>query len=370
MLQRLYIHNYRCLENFEFKLGDTHSALLIGKNGSGKSTVASVMRIFQQIGRGVSRVGNLVSPTDFSMGRSEAPMRFELEVVLNERTFAYSLALELPDRFRELRLIEEQLVVDGVIAFDRTQASVSFPLKSADGAKFNIDWHIVALPVIMDQSLVSSLSEIKRWLARMIILAPIPGLMKGESTDESLEPEKSAENFANWLTGLLAQFPSSYSTINNHLSDVMPDFAEFKNQPTGKDAKSLVMTFMAGKEALELPFDALSDGEKCTFLCAVVLAANKAYGPLFTFWDEPDNFMTLAEVRHFIIGLRKGFQTKGLLIVTSHNPETIRSFAAEDTYVLQRKSHLEPTQIRKVAELPLSPEGDIVRSIIGGELDA
>ena len=39
MLQRLYIHNFRCLQNFEFKPGEASSALLIGKNGSGKSTL-------------------------------------------------------------------------------------------------------------------------------------------------------------------------------------------------------------------------------------------------------------------------------------------------------------------------------------------
>ena len=40
MLQRLYIHNFRCLENFEFKPSDASSALLIGKNGAGKSMLA------------------------------------------------------------------------------------------------------------------------------------------------------------------------------------------------------------------------------------------------------------------------------------------------------------------------------------------
>jgi DNA repair exonuclease SbcCD ATPase subunit len=55
MLERLYVHNFRCLENFEFKPGDEPSMLLIGKNGSGKSTLANALAVFQRIGRGISR---------------------------------------------------------------------------------------------------------------------------------------------------------------------------------------------------------------------------------------------------------------------------------------------------------------------------
>jgi predicted ATPase len=45
MLQRLYVHNYRCLENFELNLKDMPSALLIGKNGVGKSAIAFINKI-------------------------------------------------------------------------------------------------------------------------------------------------------------------------------------------------------------------------------------------------------------------------------------------------------------------------------------
>ncbi len=56
MIQRLYVHNYRCLENFELNLKGQQSALLIGKNGVGKSTIASVLEVFQSVSRGVNGV--------------------------------------------------------------------------------------------------------------------------------------------------------------------------------------------------------------------------------------------------------------------------------------------------------------------------
>ena len=92
MIQRIYVHNFRCLENFELKLGRLSSALLIGKNGSGKSTLRKVLEILQSIarqsiGQGENRVGKLVDPKDFACGRSNVPMRFEIEVLLNRALY-------------------------------------------------------------------------------------------------------------------------------------------------------------------------------------------------------------------------------------------------------------------------------------------
>ena len=35
MIDRIYVHNYRCFENFTLDLTDRGSVLVIGKNGSG-----------------------------------------------------------------------------------------------------------------------------------------------------------------------------------------------------------------------------------------------------------------------------------------------------------------------------------------------
>jgi len=124
--------------------------------------------------------------------------------------------------------------------------------------------------------------------------------------------------------------------------------------------------FAANAARLVVNFDDLSDGEKCFFLCAVVLAANKAYGPLFCFWDEPDNYLSLSEVGHFILSLRRSFQNGGQIIVTSHNDEAIRKFAEENTWVLDRKSHLEPTLIKLLEDIPVS--GDLINALICGDI--
>ena len=85
MLRRLYIHNFRCLENFELPISNQSSVLLIGKNGVGKTTVGLGLEILQRIARGTNRVGDLVKSTD--LRRADAPVRFEVEVELSNNVY-------------------------------------------------------------------------------------------------------------------------------------------------------------------------------------------------------------------------------------------------------------------------------------------
>lgn len=367
MLQRLYVHNFRSLENFELKPGGIPSALLIGKNGSGKSTIAAALEIFQHIGRGINRVGQLVQTKDFAHGRSDVPMRFEIEVELAGKPYHYILALELPEKFKELRILEEKILVSGEPIYSRKEAQVSLHGNSHNrDAQFFLDWHLIALPVIQVRSETDPLHIFKTWLSRAIILSPIPSLMNGNSSEETLEPKRNGSNLGEWLSGLLGRYPAAYTEIAGYLRQVMPDISEFRNDPIGKDAKSMNVHFLEKSASLIVNFDDLSDGEKCFFLCAVVLAANKTYGPLFCFWDEPDNYLSLSEVGHFIQSLRRAFQTGGQIIVTSHNEEAIRKFSHENTWVLDRKNHLEPTLIKLLEDLP--PTGDLINALICGDI--
>ncbi|GAB4299309.1 MAG: hypothetical protein Fur0025_38120 [Oscillatoriaceae cyanobacterium] len=367
MLQRLYVHNFRCLENFEITLKGLPSALLIGKNGSGKSTVGDALEVFQRIGRGINRIRDLVKPKDFARGRSDVPMRFEIEVLLEEKLYKYILALELPENFKELRIWEEQLLVGGEPIYSREQAQVTLHTTSRSReAQFMVDWHLVALPIIQEQSNTDPLRIFKTWLASILILAPIPTLITGASQGETLDIKKDASNFGEWISGLLSRYPAAYTQIDKYLRDVMPDIQEFLNESIGKDAKNMIVRFEANHANFRVDFEDLSDGEKCFFICAVVLAANK-YNPLFCFWDEPDNYLSLSEVGHFVMSLRRSFQGNSQILVSSHNEEAIRKFSSENTFVLDRKSHLEPTLVRLLDDITVT--GKLINALILGDIE-
>jgi predicted ATPase len=367
VIRRLYIHNFRCLENFELPLAGHSSVLLIGKNGAGKTTVGLALEILQRIAGGTNRVKDILKPKDFTRGREDVPMRFEIEVKLDARIYEYVIAFELPEQFKELRVLEEKLVVDGQPIYTRDLAQVHL-VKTGQNkeANFLIDWHLVALPIVQERSDTDPLHIFKQWVARILILRPVPSQILGDSDRETLQPNPQVTDFGAWFSGLLADAPSAYSTIDIYLNQVMPDFRDIKNPVVGTDSRSLQVQFSDDSGSLTLPFADLSDGEKCFMICALVLAANRAYNKTLCFWDEPDNYLALDEVGHFVLALRQAFQTGGQFIATSHNPEAIRSFSDENTLFLHRRSHLAPTTVRPVSELQI--HGDIVNALIRGDV--
>ena len=169
-------------------------------------------------------------------------------------------------------------------------------------------------------------------------------------------------------TRVLLRFPAAYSVLYDYLKSVIPDIGSFENVPRGERGKQLLVKFEheESERSLSVDFKQLSDGEKCFFLSALIIAANKVSGPVFCLWDEPDSHLSLPEVGHFMTHLRKMTNQRGQFVATSHHPETIRSFSDENTLVFSRKSHLEPTVVRTLAEL--SYNGDLIEALVRDEV--
>jgi ABC-type multidrug transport system ATPase subunit len=362
VIRRLYVHNFRCLENFELPISGHSSVLLIGKNGSGKTSVSHALEVLQKIARGTSEVDKLVKPKDLARGRTDVPMRFEIQIELDSTIYEYVIAFKSAEGLKELYVFEERLSAGGKILYAR-----GLPARLSQMTEtFYVDRRFVALP-IAQQLPNTPLPLFRQWLARMLILRPIPSLIHGDSEEESLEPNPDVTNFAAWFSALTGQYPAAYAKIDEYLKQVMRDLKDIQNPMIGKDARSLIVQFSNDLGNLKLSFEDLSDGEKCFMICALVLAANNAYGPLLCFWDEPDNHLAPDEVGHFVLALRKAFQSGGQFIATSHNPEAIRQFSDENTLVLYRKSHLEPTIVRPLSEIQVS--GDLVNALIRGDVE-
>ncbi|MBA3313777.1 MAG: AAA family ATPase [Planctomycetaceae bacterium] len=363
MIERLYVHNFRGLDNFTLDLGDRSSALLIGKNGAGKSTVLQSIKLFQSICRGSGRVGKLISETDFTQNRIDQPMRFELDLILNEKQFKYEIAFEWPDGFREARILDESLSRDGTAVFTRHQAQVQI----IGGSLFGLDWHVFGLPVINEPQ-GRSIQDVKTFFATMLLTAPIPANMSGFSEEPSVELQYDAKNIASCIRGLLEQKPAGYSIFDRYIKAIIPDFSSIEYVSRGERGKQLVVRFQdkESHQNLSVEFKSLSDGEKCFFLSAYIIASNAVGSPVICIWDEPDNHLSLSQVGYFITDLRKMSSRGGQFIATSHHPETIRKFSDETTLVLARRSHFEPTVVRPLAEF--NYDGDLVNALIRDEI--
>lgn len=369
MIERLYVHNFRCLESFTLDLAGQRSAVLIGRNGAGKSTVLQALEVFQKICRGPNRVREVIRARDFTRFDKSRPMRFEIDALLDDRRFTYSVSLEWPVDFHEARIAEERLLRNGDIVFDRQQAQVQL----AGRAPFGLDWHTFALPVINERPPERSIQDVKAFLANLILIAPVPQLIAGFSEEPATGLDRHALNYASCLRDMLQKKPKSYSKFEEFVQDVLPDFSSIENVDRGQEGGSqLIVTFEQKNPSQTLPlaFDVLSDGEKCFLISAYIAAANAVRSssdpPIVCVWDEPDNHLSLAEVAHFITALRKMSNLGGQFIATTHHPETIRSFSDDNTFVLSRRSHLEPTVVKLLNLIGYS--GDLIHALTRDEI--
>ncbi len=228
---------------------------------------------------------------------------------MSGRIFRYELAFELPQGFREIRVADERLCCGDDIVYSRSRSQVALNRNDAGtDARFVVDWHLVALPLIQAQSATDPVSVFRNWLANMLILQPIPSLITGGSSGESPLPSRDAVNPGAWFSELIAQSPAAYTHVDSYIRSVLPDFIDIQNPATGPESRQLMVQFKHPQGSTSLPFNVLSDGEKCLFIAALVIAASAVSKTVFCFWDEPDNYLALSEVSHFIIALRKYLQ--------------------------------------------------------------
>jgi hypothetical protein len=309
-------------------------------------------------------VDKLILPADFFLHDLSKPMRFEIVVVLSGKRYAYAISFDWPENFREARILEESLSVDGKSVFTRQQAQIQV----GTGTSFRLDWHVFALPVIDEKPPERTIRDLTKFLGSLVLIAPVPGSMTGFSEQPSSELEEDASNFASCFRGLMESDYSLITPFTEYIQSIIPDFSTIKPEDRGKDGKQYMVTFKKAdaQESLVVEFDALSDGQKCFLLSGYIVTSNAAGRPIVCMWDEPDNHLSISEVGQFVMGLRKMANRSGQFIASSHHPETIRKFSDETTIVLTRKSQVDPTLPKPLKEIGY--HGDLIDALIRDEV--
>jgi len=143
-------------------------------------------------------VRDLIGPKDLTRGRTDVPVRFQIEMGISGSVYEYTIAFALPEGLKEPRVSEERLTVD-----TRELAQVNLARTGQEQeAKVRIDWHLVALPIIQEQSPNDPLYIFRSQLALMLILRPVPSLIGGDSEEETPWTNPQSHRFwplALWL---------------------------------------------------------------------------------------------------------------------------------------------------------------------------
>lgn len=303
MITRLYIDNFRCFTNFEFRPMKPSPAIFIGTNGVGKTTLGRVLALLR----------------DFALGR-------DVSAYLNAQSIAYGRT----DRVVrcDVDFLEGGKRIYSRFEFDYLEGSPSWKLRSEAASCEDVPGD-------------EALKMTRDYFARLVVVKPHPEDMT--STVRAEEGEQLAydcHNLVSWLAIQQTRKPQIYADVCKYLALVFPDFMGYRYRQEGLNGTRLVCQFKTDAEALcEMDFAALSDGEKCQFLAAVLCAVNMSAGNLFCFWDEPDNYITTGEVAYLFPALCHAFLKGGQFWSTSHSESGILTYEDEETYVMGRRNH-------------------------------
>ena len=341
MLNRIYIDNYKCCVNLEVKFNAIN--LLLGDNGSGKSTVFEVLRKIQGLVSRGREVSDLFSIEDLTRWQTTTRQRFELELDGNDGRYKYELELEFDVARSTAYIRREKLFFSDKKLIDFNDGNVQLYLDDySTGPLYPSTLSrsaIGSLPVRLDNT---KLIWFKDRLKQFIIVQINPMNMESENKHETNFLEPQCRNFVSWYREI-SQNQGKAFEISSALKEVIDGFEYFKFDRVG-EARSILKVQISNSQ---YRFHELSDGQRT--LITLYSLIHYAQGQNFTLCiDEPENFVSLPEIQPWISTLYD-FCSDGELqtLLISHHPEYI-NYLAESVGLWFEREQDAPVRVNPV----------------------
>jgi predicted ATPase len=338
MLKRLYVDNYKCLVNFEVKLGDL--TLLLGPNGVGKSSVLDVVFALRQLLSGVAKLtdpGILPSST-LTRWQKLGLQVIELDVEIRGALLTYRLEIEHEAATRRARIRLEKLGTGNTSLFEFSQGEVHlYRDDGSPGPVFRTDWSESALARVAPVKDNKRLTTFLEFMRKMLICGLYPASFVAESASEDALLNRDGSNFAAWYRHVFQERQDLVPAYHDVLKQVLPGFSGISLPSVGQDTRAVVVSFGEGKDRYSLRLDELSDGQRA--LIAIYALIHITSGQGYTlFLDEPDNYVALSEIQPWLIALNDACgETVPQAVICSHHPELIDYLGAEHGQLLCRE---------------------------------
>jgi len=371
MIRRIEIRNFKCFDRFVFQPDNRNASLIIGRNGSGKSTIGEVLFALAQIASGINTVSQQFSPVE-RYDQQVPQSSFSGEFLVNGKVYDYAVELTVSPDGRTLSVSSESLTVnqDPLYTKDATGNVTMYP---GGTSYFDPSDHF-ALPLINNPSPDSDIEVFKRFCRNILFLKVWPLLMRSETDETKRNADVAFANFASWYLDRVTEIPGVYAETVQTMQRFVPEFNAIVFTPVAANSKRMMVRFSDGGAETLIPMAALSDGEKCLLVMSAIGAVNRQTAPVLCFWDEPDNFLSKSEVAAAVTELANMFQRRGQLIITTHDDEAIVKFDRDNTFVFERQGKLVPVRgdVRTLARV-LDEDGvgtDLRTSLRMGDVDS
>jgi predicted ATPase len=342
MFKRIYVDNFRCLVNFEFRPDRVN--LLVGANGSGKSTFLDALNLLMRLTEGLP-VATMLPQGTLPWWDRRLVQTFIVEVVdpVSGELFEYRLLVQHPGNAEAAQLTEESLTCDRQSVFSLKNKSVSI---SVNGSA--IDLPINTGHTFLSTGLGASAKAVRfrDLISRFRLFKINPWNISSNSTVENFQLWNDGSNFVSWLRYLLQDSPDAYMKWRQLFTVSLPQFRGARLLDLGGGARLLQGLLMKpGVEDVGIPFYDFSEGERCLSVLLAIAVRRDRVSVLAL--DEPDNFLSIREVQPVLKELIEpmGGKEPQLFIVT-HHPEVIDYLAADSTWMFERTN--EQVRVRRL----------------------
>lgn len=361
MLTRLYIDNYRTFEAFTWRPGRV--ALLIGRNGSGKSSLFDLLVALRALVVGEGTVATCFPASSRARWARRWDQTIELDVEIPAGAFTYHLEVRHRPGGEESHVARETLHSADTTLFDFENGFIRLHDDSGrKTAEFKGNWKQSGLEFVAADANNTRLTAFKEWLASVLVARPNPAMMDGRAESENPRLSRNLENFASWYRYTQLSQPDELAVAMAALAEIMPQFRNLTMRVDEQRIGWLRANFDGPADApYALLFEELSDGQRVLFALYVLLHIKSRSGLLVL--DEPDNFVALEEIQPFLLELLdRALQGTGAqLFLASHHPEYLDQLAPSHGWVLDRKNGHATTIGRFTADVALSASSLVAR---------
>ncbi len=321
MLERLYVHNYRCLVNFECRFAANQ--LLLGLNGSGKTTLFDVLALLRDFSAWGVQGDPMLAGFTRTRWQDVPTQTFEIDASGNGGLYTFRLVVDAWGNPARPRVVTEEVLFSGKPIFRFANGEVQlFNDRHEAKVRYHFDWHRSALATITERPENTKLSWFKRWLSSLWFISPDPHQMQPLADKEAPGPTKNLSNFASWYRHLRLESDDQELLVD--LREVIPGFQSMDLKEAGMGNRVLVVSFADpdrnGKQPQVYTFAELSDGQRVLVGLYTILHFAAKPG-MSLFLDEPDNYIALAEIQPWLDKLLERVEDVGAqVVIASHHP--------------------------------------------------
>lgn len=329
MVQRIYIDNFRCFTNFELQLGQR--ALLLGANGSGKSSLMEALHRIRQFvveGRPTEECFPIRERTRWMTNPRQT---FEVDIALDDNTWRYRLVTEPIGVQRRPRVVEEIVTCNGQTVFAFVEGEVRlYNDRFEHKVTFHSDWHRSALAIVTPRPDNQVLARLLRRIPEIRFFRPNPFAMRSTAETEDEHPRPDLSNFAAWYRHLRQAAPDRDEPFREAVEKAMQGFRYLRLSTSGLEARILEAEFSQPTgSSMRYLMEELSEGQRCLLALYAILHFQLREGGA-VFLDEPDNFIALREIQPWLSAADEVLDQSGSqLVIVSHHPEVLNQWAPD-----------------------------------------